>query len=80
MTIYEYECEQHGQFEVKRPMGETNRIVNCPRCNERANRVFNPLGIIYKVGGFYSIDSGQRYESQLTPKGKEIYQKAKAKA
>ena len=80
MTTYGYKCDQHGEFEVNRPIGRSIERVNCPTCKQPSKRVFSPLGVIYKVGGFYSIDSGQRYESQLTAKGKEIYQKAKAKA
>lgn len=50
----------------------------CPNCGNPAKRVLSMPAIIYKADGFYSIDSGKRFESQLTPRGKEIYNKAKA--
>ena len=79
MPIYDYECERHGQFEVTRSMTDDS-FQHCPKCRTKAKRVFTPLPTIYRVGGFYHVDSGRRFESQLTPKGREIYQKAKVKA
>lgn len=79
MPLYDYECETHGQFEVTRSMTDDS-FQHCPACRRKAKRVFSATPAIYRVGGFYSIDSGQRFESQLTPRGKEIYRTAKAKA
>lgn len=61
-------------------MKEERKIACCPKCLAPAFRVFSPTPVHYATTGFYSIDSGKRYESQLTPKGKEIYEKAKLKA
>lgn len=80
MTTYEYKCYQHGKFEVIARMGEAKLSLSCPVCGQRATRSFSPTPVHYTTGGFYSIDSGKRFESQLSPRGKEIYEKAKLKA
>jgi len=79
MAIYDYECGEHGELEVYRSMSD-EATQRCPHCRRVLKRVYSATPAVYKVDGFYSIDSGKRYESQLTSKGKEIYQKAKAKA
>ena len=78
MPIYDYKCEKHGAFEVVRSMKDDSPQV-CLRCRRVAKRVFSPTPAIYKVGGFFHIDSGKRFESQLGPVGKETYRKAKEK-
>lgn len=76
MPLYDYECTEHGTFEVFRAMND-NKLQRCPICRATAKRVFAPLPAIYKTGGFYHVDSGKRFESQLGPVGKETYRKAK---
>jgi putative FmdB family regulatory protein len=49
MARYEYECPQHGKFEIERSISEpTLREVECPVCKEKARRVFSPPGIVFR--------------------------------
>jgi len=42
------------------------------------HRLFtNPPSVVYATTGFHHIDSGKRFESQLSPKGKQVWEKAK---
>ena len=56
MPIYQYRCRSCGHsFEVKRSFSDS-APVSCPRCQGEASKVFQPVPIIYKCGGFYSTD------------------------
>lgn len=39
MPIYEYECSDHGGFELSRPMRESAAVGVCPVCDLPAPRV-----------------------------------------
>ena len=39
MAIYEYRCEEHGAFDVSRPLGTAPASVACPACGVDAARV-----------------------------------------
>jgi putative FmdB family regulatory protein len=41
VAIYEYRCDDHGVFEVIRPIGETGPTLGCPACGGDARRVFS---------------------------------------
>ena len=41
MAIYEYRCEQHGAFEIERPIGTAPTSIACPSCANEAARVFS---------------------------------------
>lgn len=41
MAIYEYRCDQHGVFEVDRPLGSAPESVACSACGCQARRVFS---------------------------------------
>lgn len=59
MPIYEYECRSCSlRFEVKRGFNESS-LVNCPRCQCEARRVFSPVPIIFKGSGFYVTDTAE---------------------
>ncbi len=40
MTVYRYACPDCGDVEASFPMGSAPGAVVCPRCGERAERVF----------------------------------------
>jgi len=57
MPIYEYECNIcHHQFE-KRQRFDDPPVAKCPKCKDKASRVFRPVPIIFKGSGFYITDS-----------------------
>jgi len=45
--IYEYECKEHGQFEVYKPMDEAASPEVCPKCCAPASRIW------FNRGGFF---------------------------
>ncbi len=71
MPIYEYECErcQH-RFEVRQGFHDEPR-AECPRCKEKARRVFHPTPIIFKGSGFYVTDHRPPDKGEAPPSGKE---------
>jgi putative FmdB family regulatory protein len=42
MPLYEFACEEHGVFEVRRPIGQAADPVPCVHCERPAARVFTP--------------------------------------
>ena len=57
MPIYEYQCENCSfLFELKQSFND-NSIVDCPRCQGKANRIFSPVPILFKGSGFYTTDN-----------------------
>ena len=41
MAIYEYRCERHGAFDVRRPIGTAPTWIACPVCASEAARVYS---------------------------------------
>lgn len=41
MATYEYRCDEHGAFEVTRPVGTARASITCPTCDGDARRVFS---------------------------------------
>ncbi|MGZ6983144.1 MAG: zinc ribbon domain-containing protein [Ilumatobacteraceae bacterium] len=41
MATYEYRCDQHGAFDVTRPVGTAPKSIMCPVCDSDASRVFS---------------------------------------
>lgn len=41
MAIYEYRCEQHGPFDVNRPLGTAAASEACPQCGAVSSRVIS---------------------------------------
>ena len=78
MPVYDYLCTTHGTFEANQPVN-FRHYANCPKCKRVGVRQFSIMPAVhYKGTGWYSIDSGKRFESQLSETGKKKYQKARA--
>ncbi len=57
MPIHEFKCESCStQFELRRSFHDTS-VPQCPRCEGRTRRLFQPAAIIFKGSGFYVTDS-----------------------
>ena len=41
MPIYEYRCDQHGVFEITRPLGMATESAKCLVCGGEARRAFS---------------------------------------
>ena len=78
MPVYDYLCKRHGPFEANQPIAK-RQYAECPQCKQASVRQFSAMPAVhYKGTGWYSIDSGKRFESQLSKDGKQKYQKARA--
>ncbi len=56
MPIYSYKCESCGEVFDKLVKAGENGKVKCVECKSDTQRVFSPVGIIFKGSGFYSTD------------------------
>src|SRR6202022_4930217 len=67
MPVYGYRCTNGHHFEVQQRITEPPLTV-CPQCGAPVTRVFYPVGIIFKGGGFYKTDSrGASSDGSATP-------------
>jgi putative FmdB family regulatory protein len=56
MPVYEYSCTKCGErFEQYRTV-RARSASRCPVCGGRGQRIFRPVGIIFKGSGFHSTD------------------------
>jgi putative FmdB family regulatory protein len=67
MPVYGYRCSRGHHFEVQQRISEPP-LAQCPECGAPVTRVFYPVGIIFKGGGFYKTDSrGATSDGSITP-------------
>jgi putative FmdB family regulatory protein len=65
MPIYTYRCTNCGvRFDQQQKFSDAP-LTRCPECNKKTlQKVFQPVGIVFKGSGFYSTDhrspSGQQ--------------------
>jgi putative FmdB family regulatory protein len=66
VAIYEYECEQHGRFEVLRPMAAAAAAVCCASCGLEARRMPSaPRVVSQRHGGWTAaLDHAQKSRSE----------------
>ena len=56
MPIYSYKCKNCGEVFDKFTKVGGNGKVMCLHCQSDSQRIFSPVGIIFKGSGFYSTD------------------------
>ena len=67
MPVYGYRCTRGHHFEIQQRITEPP-LTQCPECGAPVTRVFYPVGIIFKGGGFYKTDSrGAGSDGSITP-------------
>jgi putative FmdB family regulatory protein len=67
MPVYGYRCTRGHHFEIQQRITEPP-LTQCPECGAPVTRVFYPVGIIFKGGGFYKTDSrGASSDGSITP-------------
>jgi putative FmdB family regulatory protein len=80
MPVYGYRCSRGHQFEVQQPITDPP-LTQCPECGAPVTRVFYPVGIIFKGGGFYKTDSrGSSSDGSITPAAPKVDTKPDGKA
>jgi putative FmdB family regulatory protein len=57
MPTYEYRCKKCGEhLEVVQSFSDEPLKV-CPSCKGQLQKVFSPVGIVFKGSGFYKTDN-----------------------
>jgi putative FmdB family regulatory protein len=76
MPIYTYRCTSCGvQFDQQQKFSDAP-LTRCPECSKKTlQKVFQPVGIVFKGSGFYSTDhrspSGQSRTNSKEKSGGE---------
>jgi putative FmdB family regulatory protein len=57
MPVYTYRCSNCGfVFDQQQKFSDTP-LIKCPECGKKTlNKVYQPVGIVFKGSGFYSTD------------------------
>jgi len=56
MPAYDFKCTNCDTvFEIVRSVKERS-AVDCPICGTRAQRIFTPVGVVFKGSGFHNTD------------------------
>jgi putative FmdB family regulatory protein len=67
MPVYGYRCSRGHHFELQQRITD-QPLTQCSECEAPVTRVFYPVGIIFKGGGFYKTDSrGASSDGSKTP-------------
>ncbi|NLT21388.1 MAG: transcriptional regulator [Syntrophomonadaceae bacterium] len=65
MPIYDYKCEECGNFEKMQKMSEP-ALTECPTCGGEVKRIISKnIGIVFKGSGFYKTDSGSGVKDRI---------------
>src|SRR5437879_5116346 len=57
MPTYGYRCVKNGhEFEIVQSISDPP-LQKCINCGSKVNRIFYPVGIVFKGQGFYKTDS-----------------------
>jgi putative FmdB family regulatory protein len=76
MPVYSYRCTNCGfMFDQQQKFSDA-ALTRCPECSKKTlQKVFQPVGIVFKGSGFYSTDhrspSGQNTRSANSTKSGE---------
>ncbi len=67
MPAYDFRCKACSEtFEVVRPSTDDSPVT-CPSCGGDAKRVFTPVGVHFKGGGFHNTDYRAPRPSEAKP-------------
>jgi len=69
MPIYTYRCGNCGnQFDLHQRFDDPDPST-CPNCSlqQKLQRVYKPVGVVFKGSGFYATDNKTRSGSSINP-------------
>lgn len=69
MPLYEYQCQVCGVRFERRQHVSDKPVRVCPECGGEVQRLYQPVGIVFKGKGFYVTD--HRGKSSTATSGKE---------
>ena len=58
MPIYEYQCNDCSFKFEKKESFNGNPVMPCPKCGNKAKRIFSVVPVIFNGPGFYCTDNG----------------------
>jgi putative FmdB family regulatory protein len=72
MPIYTYRCSNCGvEFDHQQKFNEKN-LTRCPECGKKKlNRVYRPVGVVFKGSGFYVTDNRSKSSASFPASTKD---------
>jgi putative FmdB family regulatory protein len=77
MPIYEYRCNQCGEFEIMQRITEP-ALKRCPTCQSKVTKLISNTSFQLKGSGWYATDYGRRDGTGGNGKGKATDTKAES--
>ena len=71
---YDYECKNHGIFDLEQRMADDHLEADCPHCGHPAKRKFTPLRFEFNFWYGYDPGMGEYVDSK---KQREEFMRAK---
>jgi putative FmdB family regulatory protein len=65
MPLYEYRCDDCGEFEVWRSLVEYNAPMHCPECETVAVKIFSAPNVNLNSGSLSKISQSNNSEPRL---------------
>jgi putative FmdB family regulatory protein len=59
LPLYEYECPEHGRFELVRKFSDPP-VEKCPRCGKEVQKILSAPAIQFKGSGWYITDYAKK--------------------
>ena len=72
MPVYTYRCSNCGvEFDHQQKFNEKN-LTRCPECGKKKlNRVYRPVGVVFKGSGFYVTDNRSKSSASFPASTKD---------
>ncbi len=70
MPLYEYECPEHGRFEVVRKFSDPP-LTKCPTCGKKVQKLLSAPAIQFKGSGWYITDYARKSSGDGKEGGKD---------
>jgi putative FmdB family regulatory protein len=59
LPLYEYECPEHGRFELVRKFSDPP-LEKCPKCGKDVHKILSAPAIQFKGSGWYITDYAKK--------------------
>jgi putative FmdB family regulatory protein len=69
LPLYEYECPEHGRFELVRKFSDPP-VTKCPQCGKPVQKVLSAPAIQFKGSGWYVTDYAKKSGGEAKDGGK----------
>jgi len=76
LPLYEYECPEHGRFEVVRKFSDPP-LTTCPTCGKKVQKLPSAPAIQFKGTGWYITDYARKSSGEGKDAGKDAGKEGK---